>query len=270
MIFKRVGIRFILLSSAFFLLMAAIILNTGDWQQKCMACVTYPFLVIENTCVTPVKNWLHWRQGAKDLRDLAYRLTQERNDLLKENSALQAQLDYLSDCAECIDFKKRYNFDRGIIAQVLLKNCSTRAHFFLLDAGSSKGIKKDMVAVHNNHLVGRVSEVYPWYCKVVLITDSACHVAAKCRKTGSQGIQSGLNQFSTMDLSFVSHLDEIAKDDLVFSHGDGLVFPRGFALGKVADYYAVGVHKKVIVKPLIDFETIDFCLLIDRDFVLEN
>lgn len=270
MIFKRISIRFVLVGMVFLSFLAVVYFYSGNWQQKGLACLVYPFLVVEHTCVTPLKNWLHWRQGAKDLRALAHSLIQERNELLEKNSALEAQLDYLSECAECIDFKKRYNFDRATAAQVLLRSFSPQSHFFLLDAGTSKGIKKDMVAVYNNHLIGRVNEVYPWYCKVILITDRDCHVAAKCVKTRSQGIQSGCNQLTAMALDFVSHLDAVQKNDLVLSHGDGLIFPRGFTLGKVAEYNSVGVHKKIIIEPLVDFTTVQFCLLLDRDFELKQ
>jgi len=62
---------------------------------------------------------------------------------------------------------------------------SENAQFILVDGGSRQGVKKDMVALHNNCLIGRVDDVYPWYCKICLITDPACKVAAYCAKTGA-------------------------------------------------------------------------------------
>lgn len=238
--------------------------TTSRLQEQALSCITYPFLLLERSCIVPLKHWLYWRHGAKELRLLSQQIIHERDDALRKVLELEAERDYFKDCAELIEFKKRYACDTATVAQILLKNFSSHGHFFLVDAGHNKSIKKDMVALYKNNIIGRVNEVYPWYCKVVLITDSDCYVAAKCVKTGSQGIHTGCNKLDKTELSFVSHLDTLEKGDVLISHGDGLIFPRGFALGKVIDYRLVDVRYEVSIEPLIDMQRIDFCVLIDR------
>lgn len=259
----RVSLRSFLLIMCCGILVSGLVFSTEYWQKHVVSVLLYPFLVIENHIVYPVKQWFYWRQGVAELRVAAERFAKERDELLGQNIALQAQLDYVRDVAEVIDFKQRYE-DTALTGAVLLKNFSPQEHFFLVGVGTSRGVKKDMVAVYKNNLIGRVSEVYPWFCKVVLITDKNCHVAATCTQTGAHGIHVGANNFTKTYLGFVNHLDTLQEGDLVISHGKGLVFPRGFALGRVWSYRQEGVQYEVAVKPLIDFGSIEFCTLIQK------
>ena len=122
-----------------------------------------------------------------------------------------------------------------------------------------------MVAVHNTQLVGRVSEVFPYHCKVILITDSGCKVAAHTARSKAHGIVVGTNIINTCSLSYVSHLQKINDDDMVLSSGQGLVFPEGFCLGRIAQHSVNGLCHNIDIKPLIDFTKLEFCVLLNRD-----
>jgi cell shape-determining protein MreC len=60
----------------------------------------------------------------------------------------------------------------------------------------------------------------------------------------------------------VSHLDTLKEGDLVISQGEGLIFPRGFGLGRVKSYELDGVQYHVTIEPLLDVSTLTFCLLL--------
>ena len=262
--FRHNFLRSFVLCCSLVILLGSVLFNTEAVQKQVFAYALYPFLVIENTIITPMKKKLYWWRGASELRAVAEQLAHERDELLQKNIALEATLEYLNDCQEAREFKKRYASDQAIIAQVLLKNFSPQGHYFLLGAGRSRGIQENMVAVYKNNLIGRVSEVYQWHCKVVLITDPNCRVSAKCVGTGSPGIHMGSHQLQQTHLGFVNHLAQLKVDDLVISHGKGTVFPRGFALGRIKEYQLEGVHYQVVLEPLIDLRTIEFCTIIQK------
>jgi rod shape-determining protein MreC len=154
---------------------------------------------------------------------------------------------------------------RGSIAQVLARHFSSSNQFFLVDAGSSHGIKKDMVALYCNAIVGRVAEVYPWYCKVCLITDVDCKVAAVCLKKKASGIHEGINDESQSIMRYVSHLELVTIGDDVFSSGEGLVFPKGFALGKVVFADKGELFYAITIRPSLDFQTLRYCTLVAKE-----
>ncbi len=225
----------------------------------------YPILVTQRTVATPLKQFFDRRRTVEELTTMLQQLKLEHEHALQENIELNALLDYHTDIEELVDFKKRYSGQQGIIAQVLTKQFSEQAHYFLIDAGERKGIKCDMVAIYNNCLVGRVVEVYPWYSKVVLITDKSCKVAVSCAKTKSSGIYSGINDLASASVTQVSHLDQVQHDDLLLSSGEGLIFPRGFALGKIRSHHTQGLFHSIVTEPLLDMRSLHYCQIIERD-----
>jgi len=168
----------------------------------------------------------------------------------------------LENLQELIEFKKRYEISSFMSATILMRQISNDANILFIDLGSSSGIKKDMVVVYKNCLLGKISDVYPTYSKFVSITDKSCKVAACCIKSGAIGIHEGSNQIDQTKLSHVNHLDQMFEDDLIISSGDGLIFPKGFALGKVSKFSKEGVQYNIEVKPVIDISKISHCFVI--------
>ena len=188
----------------------------------------------------------------------------EKEELLRENIQLKSSLGYLEQVKELIEFRKRYNLNSSMTAQIIMKQIANNNQICFIDKGSNAGITKDMIAIYKNCLLGRVIEVYPTYSKIIYITDKLCKVAAYCFKTGAIGIHNGLNQTNVTELKYVNHLSNLIEDDFVISSGEGLIFPQGYVLGKITKFTKDGIEYKVNVKPLIDIQSINFCQLIKK------
>lgn len=234
----------------------------GNGWRSCMEYGAYPFLLCQRYISSPIKQWLLRHKTQEELYALSERLLHERNELLKKVIEYKSIRNYGMDAAECLEFKKRYAPEATFVAQILLKNLSEQGHYFYIDAGEHRGIAKDMVVIYDNSLLGRVSEVYQHYSKVLLVTDKECHVAASCSETGARGIHSGLNSSTGTVLEFVSHLDTLKEGDLLISYGEGLIFPRGFALGRVKSFELDGVQHRVTIEPLLDLNKLTHCLVL--------
>lgn len=256
----------IYLSGALFLFFAGkqsiVYLSRGT--EKTASYIMYPVLIAQNKIVEPIKKWFEKKRTMQELEQYVVALQAERDELLADNIQLHATLDYLKDIKELIDFKKQYVEKNDYVVQILVKHFSEQSHFFLIDGGSYKGIKKNMVAVYKNCLIGRVTEVYPFYSKVVLITDKACKVASYCKQTKSNGIHHGTNNVSSTTINHVSHLSAVKKGDHVISSGEGLIFPRGFALGTIISYKAEDLFYTIEIEPLIDMRSISHCLIMQK------
>lgn len=226
--------------------------------------VMYPVLVVQNSIVSPIKFYFQKRQTLHECYALITRLQNERNDLLAQNVQLNAMISYENEIQELVDFKKQYQQAQGVVAQVLVKNFSEQSHYFLIDKGADAGIKPDMVAVYKNCLLGKVVEVFPQYSKLILITDKLCKVAAYCPHTQATGIHEGNNQEQFSGMKYVSHLAQVEPEDLVLSSGDGLIFPKGFALGKIKTCNPEGLFYDVSVELLYDLREIDHCFVMQK------
>jgi rod shape-determining protein MreC len=113
-----------------------------------------------------------------------------------------------------------------------------------LDVGWRDGVTNNLAVLTPEGLVGRVAEVGPWTCRVVLIGDPNCPVAAALVDSGETGIIRGAaggdihGEF--VELSFLSRNAAVRPGQQVITSGQGGVFPRGIPLGEVVEARSVG------------------------------
>lgn len=226
--------------------------------------LVYPVLVTQHKIVTPVKDYFSHRKTLSELQEQLAQAQAERDAILAQNIELQGLISFAQDTQELVEFKQRYNFSQALLAQVLVKNFSEQSHFFLIDKGSTAGAQKDMVVIYKDCLIGRVSEVYPYYSKVVLVSDQTCKVAAYCAQSKATGIYQGSNTEWAANLNHVSHLSSLEIGELILSSGDGLIFPRGFGLGKIKAYETEGLFHSVSIEPLVDLHAINHCYVVQK------
>lgn len=225
----------------------------------------YPLLRVQHLIVEPIVSWMGRSVSIRELEATIEHMRKEREILCAENIALKALQLYAHETSELRAFNQKYALHNGCMVQILARHFSTSTQFFLVNAGSSQGIKKDMVAVYGNSVVGRVAEVYPWYCKVCLITDADCKIASTCFKKAVSGIHEGLNDVTRTTMRYVSHLESVDLADTVLSSGEGLVFPKGFALGTIIAIDKGDLFYTITIQPTLDFQTLRYCTLIAKE-----
>lgn len=265
-VFKRViGFISAVLLVAYFVGDRLIFFTPGGSLERGSSYFVYPVLYMQNAVVRPLQEHFKRRRTVEELTLQLSKLEKERDAALADNIQLNALVDYDQNISELIDFKKRYLTPQAFITHVIAKQFSDQAHYFLVDAGERKGVKPDMVAVYNNCLVGKVVEVYPWYSKVMLISDKNCKVASMCATTKVNGIFQGANTLGHGQLNRISHLACLTMDDLVLSSGEGMLFPKGYGVGKIRSFQVQGLFYQVEIEPLIDLRELKYCCLIERD-----
>lgn len=226
---------------------------------------TYPLMVLQHTLVEPVKQYMHNRKTNHELQALIADLKAENEQLRNQTIELQSTLDYCQDIQELTRYKDRYHAKTMVNAQILSRQLSDAGHYCWIDAGLSHGIAPNMIAVYKGCLLGRVCEVYPWFSKLELITDKSCKIAAHGLLSKASGIYQGTNSESLAHLNHVSHLATLQDNDVLISSGEGLVFPRGFGLGKIKRFYVDGLFYHIDVQPLIDVRAVSHCYIVQRE-----
>ncbi|GMU19832.1 MAG: hypothetical protein AMXMBFR12_10230 [Candidatus Babeliales bacterium] len=239
-------------------------MHPGGVIERCGSIIVYPMLVVQHKIVSPLKSYFQNRKTVAELEQQLADLQEQHHIMLAQNIELHGMISYAQDTQELIEFKKQYDFSTAVLSQVLVKNFSEQAHFFLIDKGSNVGVAKDMVALYKDCLIGRVVEVYPRYSKVMLISDQSCKVAAYCAQSKATGIYQGDNQEWNSRLNHVSHLAQLEPGELILSSGDGMIFPRGFGIGKVKSFQNDGLFHHVVVEPLVDLHAINHCYLVQK------
>lgn len=185
---------------------------------------------------------------------------QENEELKSELIQLKSQLNFLEKTKELTEFQERYNQEKKL-SQVIIKNLDSSSNFYIIDKGSQDGIALNMPAVYKNCLLGKVIEVHPHWSKIILITDKSCKIAVFCSKSNIKCIHEGQNTSYTT-LNFVDHLQTIVPNDFIISSGEGLIFPKGYGLGTIDEFYLDGLNYNIIVKPLVNFHDIEYCYIL--------
>ena len=232
--------------------------------ERYSSTLLYPVLVAQHKIIEPLKNYFQKKKTMRELEENIFALQKERSDVMAHNIELQSMIDFAHDIQEMTEFKKRYNYENGLLAQILVKNFSEQSHFYLIDIGANSGAKKDMVAVYKDCIIGKIVETYPYYSKLLLMSDQTCKIAAYCAQSKATGIYQGNNQEWSSCLNHVSHLCALEQGELILSSGDGLVFPRGFGLGKVKSFTKDGLFYSVNVDPLVDLHALHYCYLVQK------
>lgn len=230
------------------------------------SCLIYPVVRIQHTLARPIISLANFWHGLREARAKNIELTTHYSTLLaayaalhEKSTVLQAQHQCNADAADASLIPPSAH-----LVQIIQKNYGDSGHFFIIDAGSRKGVREDMVVVFKNCLIGRVVNVTPFFSKVILISDRNCKVVAQCVHTGSAAVYEGMHTCDQAQLTHVSHLSPVQIDDIVVSSGEGLVFPRGFILGRVSSDRIEGVTHVVGVSPVIDSSTLDYCYVIQK------
>ncbi len=227
------------------------------------SCVLYPFLRTYECAISPFAAWCQHRNTISSLQVQIKDLQAQSDALQNENIQLQASALLYQDIQEMIEFRKRYEVQDVILGHILMKNFQAQEHFMLVNRGSRDQVHVNMIAVCNNCLVGRVVEVYPWYCKILLITDQWNKIAAITGTTKVKGIYEGRNSEKAF-LNYVQHFTTPEIDELVFSTGEGLIYPQGFCLGKISEIIRGDIYHAVYITPSIDFSTIEYVYIIQE------
>jgi rod shape-determining protein MreC len=227
--------------------------------------ITYPFILICNKITQPFQNFFENKKSYTGLLEQYKKLKEDYESSLTENVKLKASINYEKISNDILDFQERYDLKEAILAKILVKNFSEDEHCFLVNRGSKDGIEKNMVAIYKFQILGKVVDVDRWSSKILLITDKNCKVSAYTNSTYAQGIVIGKNKPNICNMVYVSYLSKINTDDFIISSGQGMIFPEGFCLGKIIKYSTKGLYHKIRVRPLIDFEYLNFCLLINQE-----
>lgn len=230
--------------------------------------ISYPVLFVSHKISRPIKNFFTQRKNYKTLQEKYQQLQDQNEELLLENIKLKSLIHYDKLSKKLLQFQERYKLDEGIFSKIIAQNFSDDQHFFLINKGYKDGVKENMAAIYKFQLLGRVTEVYKHYSKILLITDRSCKVASFTSTSNAAGIVQGRNQKNRCEVVYVSHLSKVEKEDLVISSGQGLVFPEGFCLGKVINYVTKDLCYNIELETLVDFSNLNFCLLVSREQII--
>ena len=209
--------------------------------------------------------------------------TKTREELVKENEDLRAQVDDLNSTISSMELKIKelnelqelYELDQTYYdyettgARIIGKGTSNWFNTFTIDKGSKDGIEKNMNVIADGGLVGIVSSVGDSYAVVRAIIDDTSNVSATISSTEDNCIVSGsLENMTSDNLILLSNLDDeddkVAIGDVIVTSNISDKYLPGLMIGYVS---SVSLDENELTKsgtvtPIVDFKHLSDVLVI--------
>ncbi|MDC2979667.1 rod shape-determining protein MreC [Pelagibacteraceae bacterium] len=127
-----------------------------------------------------------------------------------------------------------------------------------INAGHESNIKKNMSAINERGLVGKVVESTSTKSRILLLTDPNLSVSVKTISDGIFSLISGAGDNKHLVSSFIKN-DQIPKlGDIVVTSGTAQVFPADLLVGKISK-----IEKdRFYILPFVDFKNLDYVQIV--------
>ena len=243
------------------------IMGQTDPIKNVLNTVSIPFRYVGMWIKESISGYERYYSSLEELDEENQKLESEIAALKKQVADAQAIKEENERLRQYLEMKNTYpdfHFTEAMIIGTQSENYMT---VFMLNKGSGDGIGLGMPVVTPYWLVGSVCEVgYAW-CKVRTITEASSSVGAYLSRSGENGILSGdisLKDTGLCMLTYLSPNADIEVGDLVYTSGEGSVYPRDILVGRVEsveqnDYLRTKIAR---VQCAVDFKSLKYVTVI--------
>ncbi len=194
----------------------------------------------------------------------------QNEKLRKSNSELQSkalEYDVLKKESErlrsMLNFSKQRDEYNYVGADIIGVSGNSFSDGFIINKGENKGLKKGMIAITGEGLVGQVASVGNNWSIVQCLSNANIAVAALVQSTrDNNGIVNGYKDKNNKPLAEINRLSldsRIKKGDVIVTSGLGGIYPAGIRIGNVLSVQEDKgeVMKSAIIQPYVDFSKIE-------------
>ena len=141
----------------------------------------------------------------------------------------------------------------------------------VINVGAEDGIEKNMIVLTEDGIMGKVTAVGDTYCRVITLLNSSGGIAClieRSRETGVVKVSKDKNGDPQLIIEYMDDDADVVPGDKVVTSGMGGVYPKGLAIGTVAEVSASGSSsgRTITVSSGVDFEHIEEVVVITQLF----
>lgn len=180
---------------------------------------------------------------------IALQKLKKENEILREALGIELQKDF-----------------KLTLAQVIGKDISQ--DFILIDKGFEDGISENMpVITQQRVLVGKISEVYENFSKVMLISNKKSSFDAGIEGLENEndisGVIKGQGSFKVL-FNLVPREEDISQGNIIVTSALGGIFPKGLLVGKIKEVKKNDVEpfQQAEIKPFFDISQTEILFII--------
>jgi rod shape-determining protein MreC len=253
---------FLISAIIFPLIIGAAAPNLVEGTRTVTAEVIRPILEIQNHFVhflkTEITHLLEWRVLRKENEQLRLELERLRSERIRfeELEKKTGRLEKLLDLKEETSGETK-------AARVIARDPSHWAQYIIINRGTHHGVRKNIVLIHSDGLVGKVVASGPHSARAILLTDRGSRVSAMNQRTRDVGLIEGTGS-STFKMTYLDQTSDIEVGDLILSSGLGGIYPKGIPIGTVELVGGEKDHASLyaVVKPFVSFAKLEEVLCV--------
>jgi rod shape-determining protein MreC len=158
-----------------------------------------------------------------------------------------------------------------VAARVIGGSADPVSHTIFISRGAHDGIRRDMPVITPDGIVGKIVEVFPHAAQVLLINDRESGVGAMFAASRTHGIVKGTGD-PQPQMDYVENDAKVHVGDEIITSGDDRIFPKGLAIGVVADDKAANPFQIIHIRTAAHLDGLEdvLVLLTERDLNLKT
>lgn len=201
-----------------------------------------------------------WFMAGQLERDNA-RLKTQAAQLEIRNELLQEQMQQAGRAQALLEFRSQLP-SKSLPSRILGTAPGVQAGVFILDRGSSDGVKRGMAVVTGAGIVGQVVASYPTASLMMLASSQGFAAGVISQKHKTHGLLKGEGWACRVD--GVRNEQPLEKDEWFYTSGEDRIFPRGLRVGQVRSIKEGQEGKEIEIRPVaLDADFAEVLILLD-------
>jgi rod shape-determining protein MreC len=150
-----------------------------------------------------------------------------------------------------------------IVAEVIGGDPSSWFKSITLNKGEKEGIRKGMVVIAPEGVVGQILKTAPYHSTVLLITDYSSAIDAIVQRTRAKAIVEGRGE-NRCQLKYLLRSEDVIVGDVAITSGLGGNFPKGLMVGEIrkVEKKEHGIFQYAELIPSVDLTKLEEVLVI--------
>ena len=201
-----------------------------------------------------------WFMSGKLERDNA-QLKRWTAQLQIRNELLQAQLQQAGRAQALLAFRSELP-SKSLPSRILGSAPGVQSGVFILDRGSSEGVKRGMAVVTGVGIVGQIVAAYPTASLMMLASSQGFAAGVISQKNKTHGLLKG--EGGTCHVDGIRNEQPLEKNEWFYTSGEDRIFPRGLRVGQAGSIKDGVEGKEIEIRPVaLDADFAEVLILLD-------
>ena len=268
-IFKNKFFIIILSVAVFFTILTATLSLMGqtDPIKNAVNTLTMPLRYVADSFSETIEGYKSYFKAIEEYKSENESLKDEIESLKNELADKEAVIEENGRLRDYLEMKKKYSSFKLAEALIIGREGEGHATFLTLNKGKNDGIDVGMAVMVSEGLVGSVCDAGDGWSRVRVLSEASASAGAYVHRSGETGVLSGDIAFKDKGYCTLQYLPEsadVTDGDLIYTSGDGSVYPGGIYIGRVIRVQSdeFSRTKTATVECAVDFDSLKYAVVI--------